>query len=718
MLMISAFYQSLYAMTHITFDSHLISRSLMEALTVAEQYDEAEQALKLYVQLVEKTREAVEAEKKNARKAEGEEDDHQSQASAASINKFDDNDDAETYTRTLIYGSRLLSVYLGKHAEADKVARRALEILETDEELEQPPEDADEEDKGRYNELAAFLKRGAGVVRSALASAQTEPARRESMHKEALALLTASAKQDNEAAETFYNLAHLQAQLHDIPAATSSARKAVELEPAAIEPWHLLALLLSAKKDYKAALRLASVALDEAEADSKHDQDVMNQEAAMAKSAEQHEALDSIELRTELLSYDFPPAHTEREEAVLQLLITHNVLEELVSGTAVAIDGQKEIFVYFHNHVASDATERLGSTVKGPLPQHALSDEALHIDTHPPGYFHRRGSRLTSLLHNGPHKLHSHLHGHSEHPTQEDGNDEAGAYSTVSGLGQTGVEAAPNSTVVIGTGEVGSAVAAPPPVAADPAAVAARRREAGYTSYTIHRLERRSQSEANLLARLWLMSAATFRRAGQLADCRVAIQEAERTVPDFAGVWTQLGLYHAENDRLTAATNSLYKAIACEPGSVAAAVHLSRLLLSYPEEMPAASANASPSGQVGILAMSRSIAVPLKQNGSARPVDVQDQAADQAESKDSLSADPSERRNTARPTSLSLAEALLSAATAGPGWDAPEAWLYLGHVANKTNRPDQAVESLKYALWLEQSKPVRPLSEALAFTLS
>lgn len=690
-------------MTRITFDSHLITRSLLEALTVAEQYEEAERALKLYVELVEKTREAAEAEKKNARKVDGE-GVTASEASAPSVNKFDDHDDGETYARTLIYGAWVLGKCLSKYTEADKLARRAVEVLETDDELAAPSENAEEEVKLAYAGLVALVKRGAGVARSALATVQTDPTKRETLHKEALSLLVDSAKLDTQAAETYYYLARLQAQLHDIPAATASARKAVELEPAAIEPWHLLALLLSSKKDYKAALRIASVALDQAEKDAAHDREVASQESFIAESGQQHEIPDAIELRTELLSYDFPPAHTERDEKVLQLLITHNALEELVVGTAAAIDGQKDIFVYFHNYVASDATQRLGSTVKGSVPKTARAQ--LQIDTHPPGFFHRRGSRFASLLHHGPGQHH---HGPRHHHWFHADNDGTGAYSTITGLGQSGVMAAPASTVFVSApDEVASPVAAPPPIAVDPGALAASRHKAGYTPATFVRLIQRSRTEAKLLARIWLMSAATFRRAGQLADCRVAIQEAERAVPDLPGVWTQLGLYHAENDRLTPATNCLYKALACDPQAVPAAVHLARLLLSRPNEVPAASSNAAVKAQFSTPAQSRSIAAPLHENGTTE-ID----AEPEEHSKEAPQLSPA----TSGSTALSLAEALLTSVTAGSGWDVSEAWLYLGRVTQQTHRPERAVECLKYALWLEQTKPVRSLGEALALSL-
>ena len=43
-----------------------------------------------------------------------------------------------------------------------------------------------------------------------------------------------------------------------------------------------------------------------------------------------------------------------------------------------------------------------------------------------------------------------------------------------------------------------------------------------------------------LLVDLWLMSAASYRRAGKLQDARGAIAEAEKLNPDDADVWVQV----------------------------------------------------------------------------------------------------------------------------------------------------------------------------------
>lgn len=62
---------------------------------------------------------------------------------------------------------------------------------------------------------------------------------------------------------------------------------------------------------------------------------------------------------------------------------------------------------------------------------------------------------------------------------------------------------------------------------------------------------------------------------------------------------------------------------------------------------------------------------------------------------------------------VSLAEGLLTSLTNTNGWDVPEAWLFLGRVAARTDRAARARECLKYALSLEETKPIRPLAVAI-----
>lgn len=60
--------------------------------------------------------------------------------------------------------------------------------------------------------------------------------------------------------------------------------------------------------------------------------------------------------------------------------------------------------------------------------------------------------------------------------------------------------------------------------------------------------------------------------------------------------------------------------------------------------------------------------------------------------------------------SVELAEGLLDVLTQTNGWDVPEAWYLLGQVLERTRRPQRSRECLLYALQLEETKPIRPVS--------
>ncbi len=201
---------------------------------------------------------------------------------------------------------------------------------------------------------------------------------------------------------------------------------------------------------------------------------------------------------------------------------------------------------------------------------------------------------------------------------------------------------------------------------------------------TLEHLKRQSLA----LAKIWLLSAASFRRAGQLKECRSAIQEAERLQPGLADVWVQLALYFAANTISGAAganrlaVDSLYKALACSAGDVAASVHLAGLFLANPELKPKTNVAANDTGKGGSAAVKSTAEVTL----SAQAQDL---------------------------SSVSLAEGLLVATTKGAGWDVSEAWLFLGQAVQRSHRAARARECLEYALQLENTKPIRALGSAL-----
>ena len=613
-----------------------------------------------------------------------------------------DVDDAETYVRTLAYGARLLYRYMGQHAQADQIATKALQIATEDAKLSKQSASAPG--------LLALLKRVAGVARSSHAVAEANPLTRRRQQEEALKLLSESAQLDPQAAETFYHLAYVQAEMRDVDSATASARKAVELEPASVEPWHLLTLLLSARKDYKAALDVAEVALDAAEKDDEHDKRLTTR--ATKNVVNGVSTAGPTEVRTALLSYDYPPTPVERSEALVRLLITHNALEEVVEGTDVAIEGQKEIFTFFHDRIATEATARVskaGHTVLSKSVNGSVRDALLDDEQQSPSIAHKRGSRLSTLLH-----LHS--SSSSSSPQQAKIGSGQKRYGSVTGLGQSGASSARSTSLAkpsaVGTlkNARGLSTALPPPMSDVTKSDDSETPEA-------QRLELHAERESHLLSSLWLMSAATFRRAGKLHECRVAVQEAERIAPGNADVWLQLALWFVESDNVGLATASLYKALACQSDHIGSAVHLARIFLSNPDSIPATSHDNSAFAQSALTPtpVPRASVKDDFDGTQSRSIGASPPEKKQLESeKYATAADAAASKETKKLTALSLAEGLLNTTTSAAGWDVAEAWLFLGHVAQKTNRTDRATECLKYALSLEETKPIRPINVSLS----
>ena len=91
----------------------------------------------------------------------------------------------------------------------------------------------------------------------------------------------------------------------------------------------------------------------------------------------------------------------------------------------------------------------------------------------------------------------------------------------------------------------------------------------------------RTAAESRILSDLWLMSAATFRRAGELDQCLVAIGEAELLDPSNSSVWIQLGLYYQviAPPALDRARDSLQKAILLRPDHPGGLICLADLYL-------------------------------------------------------------------------------------------------------------------------------------------
>ncbi|WFD43098.1 hypothetical protein MPSI1_001751 [Malassezia psittaci] len=234
----------------------------------------------------------------------------------------------------------------------------------------------------------------------------------------------------------------------------------------------------------------------------------------------------------------------------------------------------------------------------------------------------------------------------------------------------------------------------------------------------------RSQTERCLLQSLWLMSAASFRRANDLEQSRDAIQEAENLNPTDPYVWVQLALWCVDAQKPGAAVTCLYKALACETDHVSASLHLARLLLR-PEALHLRASHAE---SITAVATAQNGAESLL-NQSLLDEGIESDLVAEARKSTSLSlganAQTAASGNVApafawkqNPTlaPLSVAAGLLRTATLYRGYDSPEAWHLLAQLSKQTGQPiDIQRKQLQTALKLQETRPVRPWRIALAW---
>ncbi|KAF8066830.1 hypothetical protein FPV67DRAFT_1768536 [Lyophyllum atratum] len=173
----------------------------------------------------------------------------------------------------------------------------------------------------------------------------------------------------------------------------------------------------------------------------------------------------------------------------------------------------------------------------------------------------------------------------------------------------------------------------------------------------------RSARTNRLIADLWLMSAATFRRLGKIEQAKGSIQEAEVRDEGNPGVWVQLGLYYVALGRQQPAIEAFQKALFIDPDDVPASVHLSRLHLTMHEVKAEKVSSSAPSANVD------------------------------------------------------LAAGVLGHLTRGQGWDVPEAWYYLAKAYGMQGRKKRERECLDFALALSESRGIREVGTAVGWCI-
>ncbi|KAH9810668.1 hypothetical protein DFH28DRAFT_1097918 [Melampsora americana] len=700
--------EMLYRATHRTFHSHKILRYLVHLLSAQHAFEEAAQALDLYVQLFTKAKE-IESPKGSPDPTRPDPGvGSPSDAMNSSVNQngnsmeASDHDSDEDFIETLVFGCRIWIRFLLDPEKAFALITHASELIEANKTKSRPI------DKSLEARVERFLGLAAGA-QAQLADGETRP----ELHATYLKHLTRAAELDPNSFDNLYHLAFAQAELRDIDSATVSARKAVDINSNKKIGWHLLGLLTSASKEPRLALDIIEIGLSD-------DGDDVSENASGMRTPKRNDVSG-----TPVLGTLTPPINTESpsdlggasngisspESNAYSSANDSPAHERDISSESnsdALSTPRRDTFLNVPSHTKSSSRTSPNSTGSPALEQQrngSIDDDVEELEA-------MMQLRITKnvilestdgpeVALNDQQALFSYFaqiaprlkRGSSQQMSPYGTNSKPGMTSIASvtttadrsEASNTGDQLASRSRSTIirrkligkkGSTDVTTTPTGSPnkPVSR---AISSSLRHPRHGSNSVS--EKRSvmasktsllKSESGnlalnenqdqvgnemiegkvskadkLLQSLWLMSAATFRRWGKMDECLGAIQEAESLDSDEADVWVQYALYKLSISDLNNAIESLSKALSFSDDHISAIVHISRI---------------------------------LKEEGS-----------------------------------LEVSEGLLETLTITNGWDVPEAWFLLSEIYSMTDRKKRSRDCLVYALDLEQSKPIRPLRFAL-----
>ncbi|KAG8834242.1 hypothetical protein FRC17_009318 [Serendipita sp. 399] len=711
--------------SRMTFHSHRIFRHLTRLLHAAEQNELAERCLKLYVQLVTKSRQASLGEVETAiRKRRNSTNTSDEPADGETVQASTGVDDDRQFVDCLIFGARMLCRLKGG-VQNVKYALHCLvvakDVLSKNSKL----------DSDRL--FKAKLSCATGVVDSTLAYREVDPTTRPILMRSALDHFASAVALNPESADAYYHLG--VALLHagptrDLNASVQAARHAVELKPNEIRYWHLLGLSLSASGQYGQARDVLEIGeglgteeedevsqeVTGTSAEESTPEDANPQSSADVETllpANETKAPSPSQRRADLPDYPTPSKEDSFEHG-LELRITLLTIIEFVEGAEVASVKWVEVFAWFAERGgwAQPPEERRGSFELPPI--NTIPTTEIGDDTDESGTFSPfiqvvvgRSASATNLPSSGlpitivpptPNENGDTESVHTVRLSNEKEKDEEHSVSrkkkaqriikeeinkrqtqiqTISRkLGRNNTlrsqmsraNSTPDFTILGDSNRTYQA-----------SSIHSRQRMSPRASYIGPNLitpartpppvlaqivEKRTPRERRLIAELWLTSAATFRRMGRLEQAKEAIQEAEGLEEGHPGVWVQLGLYFVANGEPSQAVASFHKALVIDPDHIPAVVHLAQQYL--------------------------------------------DPTIGQTTTK--ATEEPESRRNV-----IDLAAGMLSSFTKGPGWDVPEAWYLLAKAVSLQGRKERERECLTYALGLVEGKPIRDIRTALDF---
>ncbi|CAB4390189.1 unnamed protein product [Rhizophagus irregularis] len=515
--------EMLHRATHKTFQSPRILRHLINSLITYGDYEEAELALSAYIALVEKAKET----KIEDIERQMQESLEETKECSTLVKHEMTIETSEQVIQTLVTGSVLMAKYMNKAKEALEVAQKALLWYKDDSNLDD-------------EELYAHVLRCVGVGYSLFAAEETDPGKRSEFHNKAIEVLNESILLDSEAFESHYRLSLEYATIRDISQAIISIRQAINLNSSSIPCWHLLVLLLSSQKDSQGALKACELGIKESD----------------------WEAADS----TGDYSTSSAMGNDDGDEFI-SLKLTQNALQELVNGSDAAINNFDKLFMLYakmfpdYNIIASpngsvyDVSslrkqnmtyeETLTPVTAAKLPVSNNSVKSFTSADKKEGYISTEGSISSA--------------GNKDTLDVPKANYTPSIASSRNSA-SSGLKRSPAQTITgVQLSTAKSATIQSPQA-------------------TLKTKQRR-QRATKVLTDLWLASASTFRRLGNLEEAQKAIESAEEVDDLSPDVWCQFGLLLFAQESYADAITSFHKALSIDNNHTYSLVHLSRVYM-------------------------------------------------------------------------------------------------------------------------------------------
>ncbi|GAA6040757.1 hypothetical protein JCM8097_003283 [Rhodosporidiobolus ruineniae] len=646
-------------------------------------------------------------EKGEEKEKGGEEDEEEKERrERAEDEKLDlDLDPTPLFVDTLLFGVRLLLHPSSSAALSVEEAKEALEVAQyAREALEQARERGEEGTRGEEGErVEGMVEWALGVAEGAMARVEANPSTRPSLHTSSLAHLARAVSLTPHSFAAHFSHAAALLELRQVSSAIASAKRAVELAPPVqggagagaegrarrARAWHLLALAVSAGKDYHGAVEVVETALDEL--DPSDDETAASSPAVGGDSSEERE-------RARELRWTTPSSPAEVLALHTQLRLTKAALVEYLDGAAAGLGELQGVLGFFSREVgalgAAEEEEREVREEKPLTAAAAKGPQALGGDGREP-----KPHRATSILgrRRSSKKAASSVTGAPEGPAPA---------SSASPIPSTVNSSAANLSLAPTSA---STVSPSSPAAASPPSSPLRPILSSHPSLRL------------LLAQIWLACAATFRRLGRAEEAKGAVGEAEGLVgwtegreerDVSAALWSQLAQIHLvpfpsssssavapSLEALTAARETLQKALTFAPAHLPSLVLLARTYL-YPPPPSPTTATATEGAPVGA-------APPPPPSHLTSPVPPP-----------ALSSSPSQADAAHRALHVPLAESILDTLTRHRGWDSPEAWFELARCCalspggGGAERRRREREALVWGLQLEETRAVRGVGGA------